>query len=268
MADQEQPLIVVPSYMRQPRDLEVTLELLASVRRTEPDAAVMVIDDASPADVLVDEMAAAKSRLHFDLHRKEENQGFSRTVNIGLQRALDEGRDAVLVNADMEFIDKGWLRVMQTRTRADDSGDLAGIVGAKLLYPNGLIQHGGVFFSLLHRCFEHIYKFAPHDLPEAQKARRCPVTGALQFIRHSTLTEIGLYDEKFKLGWEDVDYCIRAFLGGVDCVYEPKVRAYHFESMFRGDASEKIAGWQNESWAYFMHKYRKQSFADFVPSLI
>lgn len=266
-----EPLIVVPVYVTQPVDLELIITLLESIRKTEPESQALLVDDGSPADVLVDEVEAACDRLGFELHRKGENSGFSKTVNVGLRRALVEGRDAVLVNADVEFPDDGWLRRMQEQPAADMNGDLlaepAAIVGGLLLYPNGLIQHAGIFYSLLTRDFGHIYNYAPGDLPEAQHPRVCPVTGALQFIRHSCLTTVGIYDENFTMGWEDVDYCIRTFLAGLPCVYAPTVRAYHHEQFFRGRPSPKVADWQAKSWIYFMQKYARQSFADFVPSV-
>lgn len=260
-------LTVIPTYLRSAQDLEVLLEAVTSLRRTAPEAEVLLVDDASPASHLVEVIAEQASDLNLELHRQEENAGFSRTVNVGLRRALQEGKDAVLVNADIAFIEEGWLDVMQAQRRADDAG-LADVVGGLLIYPNGLIQHAGIFFSLLHRCFEHIYKYAPQDLPEAKFARRCPVTGALQFIRHETLATVGVYDEKFRMGWEDVDYCIRVFQNGGECVYQPRARAYHHESLFRGQGSDKVAKWQEESWDYFRRKHQATSFAEWVPTIV
>lgn len=262
-----EPLIVVPTYVRTPGDLELTLDLLQSIRKTEPAVEVLLVDDASPAVELVDEIEAATSRLEMKLSRQTKNEGFARTVNVGLRRALEEGRDAILVNADMEFIDQGWIARMQAQ-RTEDGSEPAAIVGGLLLYPSGLIQHAGIFFSMLHRTFGHIYQYGPGDLPEAQHARRCPVTGALQFIRHECLVEVGLYDEDFRMGFEDVDYCIRAFQSGRECVYQPRVRAFHYESMFRGRPSKKLAEWQSQSWWTFMKKYRSTNFGEWVPSLV
>lgn len=260
-------LVVVPTYIRSPRDLQVTLTMLESLRKTQPDVDCLVVDDGSPAIELVDEMGAATSRLQFELYRKDANEGFSKTVNVGLRRALEQGQNAVLVNADIEFIDTRWLERMEIQERQDGTG-LASVVGARLLYPTGLIQHAGIFFSLLHRTFGHIYQYAPGDLPEALHARACPVTGALQFIRHECLDTVGIYDDEFTMGFEDVDYCIRAWLSGRQAVYQPEVRAFHHESLFRGVPSPKVADWQNRSWIYFMTKYRTTSFAEFVPSLV
>lgn len=242
-------------------------DALVSIRNTEPDLDVLLVDDHSPLHDLVDDAESICSRLEFELVRQPSNEGFSRTVNVGLRRALQEGRDAILINADVEFMEAGWLRKMEAQPMRDGEG-LADIVGGLLLYPSGLIQHAGIFFSLLHRSFDHRYKFAPGDLPEAQEAARCPVTGALQFIRYTALEQVGLYDENFRLGWEDVDYCIRVFQAGGECVYQPKIRAFHFESLFRGRPSKKMETWTKKSWHYFTQKHSQTSFAEWVPSLI
>jgi len=269
-----EPLAVIPSYLSRPEDLEVLLVCLRTLRATtdtdpafgaNPD--VLVVDDGSPVPALVDELEGAKSELEFDLIRKGSNTGFSTTVNVGLRRALQEGRDAVLVNADIEFDTKGWLDVMVAQRTSDDT-EAASVVGAKLVYPSGLIQHGGIFFSMLDRAFDHIHKYGPDNLPEAQYARRCPVTGALHLIRHECLVSVGIYDETFKLGWEDVDYCLRVFKSGRECVYQPRARAIHHESMFRGRKNEKLQRWQVESWQRWLEKWGQESMGEFVPTLL
>lgn len=259
-------LAVIPTYLRAPGDLDVTIRMLESLRATAPEIEVLLVDDGSPVDELVLELDAAASRLQSELVRVAENKGFSATVNIGLNRALESGQDAILINADIEFFDEGWVERMAQQPRADGEG-LAAIVGALLIYPSGIIQHAGIFFSMLHRTFGHRYQYAPSDLPEAQVACVCPVTGALQYIRHACLTEIGIYDEAFKLGFEDVDYCIRALVAGHDVVYQPTVRAVHYESLFRGQGNEKIQAWQEQSWLTFQRKWKDQNFAHWVPEL-
>lgn len=259
-------LAIVPTYITQPSDLELVLKCLESMRETAPELDCLVVDDCSPASALVEEMNAACVRLGYQFYLKDENSGFSRTVNIGLKRALDEGRDAVLVNADIEFTEAGWLGKMEAQPR-DDGDGLASVVGALLLYPSGLIQHAGVYFSLLTREFDHIYRFGPATLPEAQWARKCPVTGALQFIRHECLAEVGIYDPAFRMGWEDVDYCVRAWQSGRQCVYQPLVRAIHHESVFRGRPNPKILDWQTKSWAYWKARWGHVDLSEFIPSL-
>lgn len=260
------PLVVIPVYMTEPQDLAQTVAAINSIKETTApgEVEVLCVDDGSPEESLVSGLEAEIDQLGFDLHVKEENSGFSRTVNVGLRRALQNEQDAVLMNADVE-LQGPWVRRFSRTT--DEQGRWAAVVGALLLFPNGLIQHGGIYFSLVTRSFDHMFKYGPQNLPEALEKQVCPVTGALQFIRHRTLATVGLYDEEFRMGWEDVDYCIRVFLAGEECVYNPNIRAIHHEQMFRGRPNEKLRDWQEKSLMYLMMKYREQSFAGLVPFL-
>lgn len=261
------PLAIIPTYLRTALDLAMVQTTVATLRETAGDQCdVLIVDDGSPEHVAG--LRALAATHDAEVVAKPENEGFARTVNVGLHRALVEERDAVLVNADVEFgLTRDWLSLMR-RQRTSDNTQLASVVGALLLYPNHTIQHAGIYFSLLSREFGHRYNYGPGDLPEAQVATLCPVTGALQFIRYECLQAVGVYDESFKMGYEDVDYCIRVWLSGRECVYQPGVRAVHHESFFRGRADEKIERWTAESWMRFCGKHADVSFAEFVPDLM
>jgi hypothetical protein len=56
-------------------------------------------------------------------------------------------------------------------------------------------------------------------------------------------------------------------ISGRECVYQPAVRAIHYESVFRGRPSEKLDRWHRESLLALWSKYRDQSFAGLVPAL-
>lgn len=261
------PLVVIPNYMTEDTDADVVGECVASIRKTVSDQVdVLVVDDASPNRKALASFCQRYGKYMFEVHRKEDNEGFSRTVNVGLSRARDEDREVVLMNADMEMRTPGWLK--HCRQTTDSRGRPAAVVGALLLYPNGLIQHAGIYFSLLTRHFDHLYRFAPANLPEALVKRSVPVTGAFQYIRPETLTAVGVYDPVFLMGYEDVDYCIRVMNAGLECVFNPNVRAYHFESLFRGHGrkSNKVREWEGKSLLYLARKYERQSFAGLVPN--
>lgn len=257
-------LAVVPIYLRTPEDLDVLLRCLVSLRQTAPQADVLVVDDCSPATQHVDMIEMLAGELGVELARRPVNGGFSRTVNVGLRRALEEGRDAVLVNADIEFHWSGWLDAMLDRT--DTSGAPAAVVGARLLYPNGLLQHAGVYYSALHRRWSQRFAFGPGDLPEALVPALCPVTGALQLIRHECLAAVGIYDEAFRMGWEDVDYCLRVFASGRECVYEPAALATHAESLFRSRTPEGQDTWESDSWQTMRAKYAQTDLTPYMPA--
>jgi O-antigen biosynthesis protein len=255
---------IVPSYLRKPDELDVLLRCLVSLKSTAPQAMVLVVDDHSPNRDLVANLEAVADEIGVTVVCKDENTGFARTVNVGLELARAEGWDAVLVNADIEFHQAGWLERMLART--DTQGRPAAVVGARLLYPHGLIQHAGIYFSLLRRDFFHRYQYGPAELPEAQHATRCPVTGALQLIRHETLEAVGLYDEGFELACEDVDYCLRVFDAGLECIYEPTACAIHLESFFRGRGrTQEMNAKGLRSLARLMRKYATTDLTRFTP---
>ena len=269
MDDTRPTLAIIPVYLREQAELDVVVRCLVSLWTTTDasDTIAMVVDDGSPDRALVDQLEVAVDELGYMLHRQEENGGFSRAVNVGLARALEAEADAVLINADIEFFQHGWLGHM--RDRVDTHDRPAAVVGGRLLYPSGLIQHGGIYFSLLKREWFHRFHFGPGDLPEAQQPFRCPVTAALQFIRWETLDAIGLYDERYRLCYEDVDYCLRVFDAGLECIYEPVVVAYHLESYFRKkNPSPRMVEWTEESTLRFRKRWANADMRMFIPEAL
>jgi GT2 family glycosyltransferase len=94
------------------------------------------------------------------------------------------------------------------------------------------------------------------------------VTAALQLIRHDTLTAVGVYDEGFRMGLEDVDYCLRVFEAGLECIYEPSVRAYHLEKYFRSKPSEKVRRWTVESTHRMRVLWGRKDLSRWVPEVL
>ena len=260
------PLAIIPTYLASEDDpavLETTVRTLYGT--TFKGVEILLVDDCSPFDDAPAILQQLAAKYGAEVFIKEENTGFSKTVNVGLQRALDEQRHAILVNADLEFRAPGWLEKMAFQENLHSEG-YAFVVGALLSFPNGLIQHAGVYFSLLTRSFDHLWKYAPENLEQALVYRTVPVTGALQFIRHECLAEVGIYDPEFSMAFEDVDYCLRVFTSGHECVFSPAVQAYHHESLFRGRGSEKVNEWTRQSLMRLMEKWKAQSFAGLVPT--
>lgn len=258
-------LAIVPVYLRDDLDAELLARCLVSLYSTAPDAEVLVVDDGSPAAHLVEQLGPVTKELGQRLSLKEENSGFSKTVNVGLRTALAEGHDALLVNQDIQFLRAGWLEAMLGCT--EQSGHPAAIVGARLLYPSGLIQHAGIYYSRFYGWYDHRFRYAPAELAEANVRHTCPVTAALQLIRHDTLERIGVYDETFVMGHEDVDYCLRTLDAGLSCVYEPAASALHHESAIRGRLEEKSVGWWQASNERHLDKHKDRDHSPHYLSL-
>ena len=118
------PLVVIPAYMSEESDMEVLGECVQSIRHTVSNTVdILIVDDRSPQPWLVDVFESRLRALRLRAVRKPENEGFSRTVNVGLERARDEGREAVLMNADIVMRTPGWLaRCRKTTGVAGQAG--------------------------------------------------------------------------------------------------------------------------------------------------
>jgi GT2 family glycosyltransferase len=247
---------VMPVYIKDEKTEHLTRAAVNSFFQCTPGVRLIAIDDGSPNREAIEALSKKVPVI------TKPNEGFAKTVNVGLRTALENDEGALLINADIHFIERRWAEWM-CNTDAD-------IVGAKLLYPNhGLVQHAGIYYSAYTRLFSHIGRFAPADTPELNVERECPVTGALQLIKHSALEKLGLYDEGFQFGFEDVDYCIRAKQAGLKVVYQPKAIALHHESAFRGPKPpDWIKERMDQSWNYFQEKHAGTDIASIVPTLL
>jgi GT2 family glycosyltransferase len=252
------PLCVVPVHLAADADADVLLRCLVSLWSTKVDADVLVVDDGSSARELLAPLEAALTELGYELHPETEQGGFAAAANVGLLRALEEGRDAVLLAADIELTSPSWLARLLARN--DGAGRPAAVVGARLLFPTGDIQHAGHIFSQLSRNWAHRFQHAPGDLPEALVPCRCPVGSGLMLIRHHTLATVGLLDPEFGLGGQDLDYCLRVFGAGLECIYEPTAVAVRRDrpapdrrrTLARRSRNRLVAKWGAEDLSPFV----------------
>ncbi len=217
--------VVIPSY----RDAERVATLVASIRRTVPAGAVRVIvaDDASGPE----HVRALRAIAGVEVLAGEENAGFAANVNRGL-RACDPARDVVVLNSDTEAR-PGWLACLQYAASQEDD---VGVVGGRLLYPDGRIQFAGTVRNLgAPEWFDHRYRFKPEDWgPAALAGPVLAVTGACMYLTREALERVGLFDERYPMAYEDVDWCLRAWQAGLRVMYFPAASLYHHESVTRG----------------------------------
>jgi GT2 family glycosyltransferase/glycosyltransferase involved in cell wall biosynthesis len=218
--------IIIPSY----RDAERVRALVRSIKKTVPSgmARVIVADDASGPEHL----AALRAIDGIDaLITSDHNRGFSANTNQGL-RASDRERDVVVLNSDIEALGS-WLECLQYAAhRYEDIG----IVGAQLQYPDGRIQFGGTVRNRDRpEWFDHRYRFKPQGWgPAEQASPALAVTGACMYVRRMVIERIGLLDERYAMAYEDVDWCLRAWLAGFCVLYFPSAQLVHHESVTRG----------------------------------
>ena len=231
--------IVIASF----RDADHVAALVASIHRTvsRERARIIVADDGSGPEHL-----AALSQIPGIEVVTGENRGFAANVNRGL-RATEPDRDVVVLNSDMEARE-GWLACLQYASR---QGDDTGIVGARLLYPDGRIQFAGTVRNLgAPEWFDHRYRFKPENWgPAGLAGPVLAVTGACMYVRREVIDEIGLLDERYPMAYEDVDWCLRAWQAGFRVLYFPAASLYHHESVTRGtELGERERASQEHFW--------------------
>lgn len=180
---------------------------------------------------------------------------YSALVNFGVSQA--HGQYIVLLNNDTEVISPDWMEEMAGYLQRDD----VGVVGAKLYYRDGLTQHAGVLIGR-GDAVAHINQDFPRSrggyLAKAVRPGNfSAVTGACQMMRREVFEDLGGYDEKLAVGFNDVDFCLRVWKRGLRVVFTPYAELYHDEFVSRGREAvggAKLLRWKREQ-AFFISKW-------------
>jgi len=149
------------------------------------------------------------------------NKGCAGGRNIGSEAC--NGEYVVHLDNDAK-VTKGWLEEMIKMAESDDK---VGIVGCKLLYPDGTIQHAGVVFKGLLPF--HIGVRLPKEF--YSEPRECKaVTFACALIKREVFDNGVWFDERYyPFLFEDMDYCFQALEKGWKIMYCPDAIVYHYE---------------------------------------
>lgn len=214
--------IVIPVHGR----AALTKRCLEAVFATVPQGTeVLVVDDASPDDT-ADMLASFSDAI--GVVGLQENSGFAAACNKG---AAEAGGDRILfLNNDTEPR-SGWLQAMDAYAEEHPE---AAVVGAKLVYPTGAIQHAGVVFG--QDGFPHnLYAGLPADHPAANHSRRLQaVTAACALVRRDAFDRADGFDIGYENSLEDVDLCLRIGESGGEVHYCHRAEVVHLESASRG----------------------------------
>ena len=141
-------------------------------------------------------------------------------------------------NNDIEARVPGWLGAMVGHAQRAD----VGAVGARLVYPDGAIQHAGVVIGL-GGIAGHVLRGLPSDHPGynsmAISTRNCSVvTGACMMVRRDVFESVGGFDELLPVAFNDVDFCLKLRERGFLVVYTPLAELVHHESRSRGHTDD------------------------------
>jgi GT2 family glycosyltransferase len=164
---------------------------------------------------------------------------FASKMNAGA--ALTRGEQLLFLNDDIEVLSADWIESMLEFAQQDGIG----AVGAKLLFPNGRLQHGGVLIP--DGTPRHVFYAYPAFHPGYFNSQVVPrnwvaVTAACMMTRAEVFQSLGGFDVAFPLNYNDADYCLRLRERGLRCVCTPYARLLHHESVTRdGFAPAEVA---------------------------
>jgi GT2 family glycosyltransferase/SAM-dependent methyltransferase/thioredoxin-like negative regulator of GroEL len=232
--------IVIPVFNK----MELTVQCLTALAEATGQVRyeVILVDNGSS-----DGTGAFLRQLGGDVRiiTNAENLGFAKACNQGARIA--RGKYVVFLNNDTIPL-QGWLNALVAEAEAHPE---VGIVGSKLLFSDGTIQHAGVVFMRTLRNPYHIYRSASADVPAVNQRREFQaVTAACMLIRREVFEEVNGFDEGFINGFEDVDLCLQVREKGYHVIYQPRSVVYHLESQTpgRNDRDRQNARLLQERW--------------------
>jgi GT2 family glycosyltransferase len=243
--------------------MELTLKCVEAVRASVGDlrTEIILLDNWS-SSAAAEVFCVAQSRLpDTRIIRVAEPFNYSRINNIGVKAA--KYPYLLFLNNDVIVQGSSWLRVLLNEVLADA---IVGAVGAKLVYPNGSVQHAGVVLGIggvADHAFRGLAANAPGYMAHAITAREvAAVTAACMLVRRQAFEAVGGFDEaELGIAFNDIDLCLKFRQAGYKIIFNPDVVAEHYESMSRGDdlSHEKVGRFMREN-AVMMDRWR-----DFLP---
>ena len=209
-----------------------------------PAYEILIIDNDSRADDAMRYLAAVESREaelggRLRVLRAPGEFNFSAMNNLAARCA--RGEFLLLLNNDTAALHEDWLDELMSHAVRPD----VGAVGAKLLFPDGKIQHAGVILGIRGPAEHPFLGRAPEDRGYFGRAQLVQdlsaVTGACLLVRKSLYEQLGGLDEKaFKVSYNDIDLCLRVRAAGLRVVFTPYALMMHEGSASqRGKVEEK-----------------------------
>lgn len=237
--------IIIPTRDR----VELLRSCISSIESLTdyPSYEILIMDNGSTDPETIEYLSASSHRVI----RDDGPFNYSRLNNVAAEAA--HGEYLLFLNNDTEVLVPEWMSAMVEHAQRPQ----VGAVGAKLLYPDGRIQHGGVVLGLGGPAAHAFTSVDPYDprlfnVPNIIR-NTSAVTAACLMVRASVFEEIGGFDEKaLPVSYNDIDFCLRLRRRGYLVTYTPYAAVRHYESVSRGP----FPGWQEAT--YMVGAYRRE----------
>ena len=237
--------------------------LQADLERADLTADIWVVDNGSTDGT---PEAVARDFPAVRLIARRDNPGFAAANNQALRAALDASppRYFWLLNPDTEVLPgatAALIAAMETHPRV-------GVAGARLLYPDGTLQHSAFRFPGLVQLAFDLFPFPPR-LYETRLNGRYPrrlydgdvpffvdhPLGAAMMVRRETVEQVGLLDEEYRIYCEEIDWCRRMRRAGWRALCVPTARVVHHAGRSTGQVpvSSFVHLWTSRARLYARH---------------
>ena len=232
------PLISILIPIRDKVELLITCIESIKKKTTYPCVEIIIINNGSVEQSTLKYLKELESDgvriLHHDFPFN-----YSVLNNLGAQQAC--GEYLCLLNSDIEILTPEWLEGLLSYACQHDIG----CVGAKLWYPDGRLQHGGVVLGI-GGVAGHAYKYIDKIDSEAilrliAPQRISAVTGACLMIAKKKYEALEGLEEGLAVAFNDVDLCLRAMRMGLSNIFNPEVEMIHHESVSRGRDQDPLS---------------------------
>lgn len=239
--------IIIPVFNR----VDLTKQCLAQLAKVTDGATYeVIIVDNNSTDGTKDFLSTLDGDVQ--IIRNTENLGFAKACNQGANAA--KGKNYVFLNNDT-IPQVGWLSALVAEA---NSCDEIAVVGSKMLYPDGTLQHAGVAFSRDPGTPYHIYRGLPGNRAVGNQRREFQaVTAACMLVKRSWFQSVQGFDECYKNGFEDADLCLKIREQGGKVIYQPKSWLYHLESQSHGRKDH-----DSFNSSIFLERWRKKFLVD------
>lgn len=219
------------------------------------DYEIVIVDNQSQEKETIEYLDEIKERKQIRVLPYDKPFNFSAINNYAVKST--DADNLLFLNNDTEVISPGWLSAMLEFAQREN----VGAVGAKLLYPDGTIQHAGVIVGIggvgnhAHLGFprtSHGY-FGRVSVIQNMSS----VTAACMMLRKKVFLEVTGFDESISHAFNDQDLCMKIRERGYLIIYTPFAELYHHESASRGkeDTPEKLKRFWSEV-ALFKHRWK------------
>ena len=243
---QGEPLvsILIPN-----RDQKETLEkCLNSIweKSTYNNYEILIVENNSSSPEIFNYYREIEKRPGVRILTWKEGFNYSAINNFGEKSAA--GDYLLFLNNDVEVINPGWIEELLGNCQRKE----VGIVGAKLYYPDDTIQHAGTVIGIggiAGHAFLNMPRSRTGYLHKASlQMDLSAVTAACMMMKRQVFKQLGGFEERLSVAFNDVDLCLRTVQAGYLVVYNPEVELYHYESKSRGaeDSEEKVRRFQEE----------------------